>query len=688
MRNRVLALLVGLVLAFAASSRSAVAQATGGFGVMGDSGSDEYRADDNRGGTYAATTLNWVELLVRYRGLDAGVWGTRGEPRRTGYEHNWARSMARAADVISQGQADGLAQQVAEGKVSWALLMVGANDFAVWNNTYEAVYSGAVSGAALTAKIDGIVASIAQALDIVRIAGPVQLLVANRPPPQVTPSFQAQFPDPAGRQRVTDAIADVNDGIANVAVQRGIPVVDLDGLATAVLSSQVDANGNLDIEGELINLLFPGDEPHHGLLGDNDHAGTVLGGILANYILDHLAAAGGPNVPRFTDQELLNNAGIFPVVPDTTPPTVSMALPLAGTAVSGSVTISANAADNRGVFGVQFQVDGANLGSEDTTPPYSRTWNATNAAPGAHVLTAIARDAAGNVAVAQVTVTVVDATPPTVTLTSPTSGSQVSGTVAIQASASDNVGVAGVTFYWNGTALGPETAAAPYRFTVATNPSHNGTVTLMAVARDTSGNTRSSSPVTITVNNPVPDTTNPTVAFTAPANNATVSNTVTVTASASDNVSVTGVQFKLDGNNLGAEDTVAPYAVSWNTTTATSGPHSLTATARDAAGNTTTATLTVNILLPQTLYPASYAVVSGAYQSGDLQSLVADDNNHLVVRSSTSGLRADGAHGIRLQRRCRSRHPSRRERDPQVERVQHQRPHLRLRRRRRVPGSS
>jgi hypothetical protein len=61
-----------------------------------------------------------------------------------------------------------------------------------------------------------------------------------------------------------------------------------------------------------------------------------------------------------------------------------------------------------------------------------------------------------------------------------------------------------------------------------------------------------------------------------------------VTANASDNVGVTGVQFKLDGNNIGAEDTTSPYAISWNTTTASNGSHSLTAVARDAASNTTT----------------------------------------------------------------------------------------------------
>src|SRR5437870_2091237 len=65
---------------------------------------------------------------------------------------------------------------------------------------------------------------------------------------------------------------------------------------------------------------------------------------------------------------------------------------------------------------------------------------------------------------------------------------------------------------------------------------------------------------------------------------------MTVSASASDNVGVVGVQFKLDGANLGAEVTAAPYALSWNTATASNGAHALTAIARDAAGNTATST--------------------------------------------------------------------------------------------------
>ncbi|HVV67334.1 MAG TPA: Ig-like domain-containing protein [Candidatus Saccharimonadales bacterium] len=92
---------------------------------------------------------------------------------------------------------------------------------------------------------------------------------------------------------------------------------------------------------------------------------------------------------------------------DTTPPTVSITAPAKSASVSGSVTVSANANDDTGVAGVQFKLDGANLGSEDTTSPYSTTWDTTQATNGTHTLTAVARDAAGNTATSStVTVTV------------------------------------------------------------------------------------------------------------------------------------------------------------------------------------------------------------------------------------------------------------------------------------------
>ena len=81
------------------------------------------------------------------------------------------------------------------------------------------------------------------------------------------------------------------------------------------------------------------------------------------------------------------------------------------------------------------------------------------------------------------------------------------------------------------------------------------------------------------------DTLAPTVEVTAPANGVEVAGTVLVTASASDAVGVVGVQFKRSGVNLGAEVTTPPYTVSWDTTQVPDGAYSLTAVARDAAGN-------------------------------------------------------------------------------------------------------
>ena len=92
------------------------------------------------------------------------------------------------------------------------------------------------------------------------------------------------------------------------------------------------------------------------------------------------------------------------------------------------------------------------------------------------------------------------------------------------------------------------------------------------------------------------DTTQPTVSITAPIQNASVSGTIAVSANGSDNNAVTGVQFLLDGTILGTEDTLAPYTINWTTTSTTNGAHTLSAIARDAAGNTKTSTA-VNVVV-------------------------------------------------------------------------------------------
>ncbi len=274
-------------------------------------------------------------------------------------------------------------------------------------------------------------------------------------------------------------------------------------------------------------------------------------------------------------------------------PTVSITAPAVWATVAGTITVSATATDNVAVGGVQFKLDGANLGAEVIAPPYVTSWNTALSVNGTHMLGAVARDTVGNIGTATpVYVTVPnDTTPPSISITAPASGSSVAGTVAVAASATDDVGVVGVQFKLDGGNLGAEVIAAPYVTLWNTTLSASGTHVLSAVARDAVGNASTALPVSVTVDN-VP----PSVSITAPASGATVSGTITVSASATDNVAVVGVQFKLDGIYLGPELSTGPYAIRWNTASVPNGVHTLIAVARYAAGNTSTSSaVTVHV---------------------------------------------------------------------------------------------
>lgn len=90
------------------------------------------------------------------------------------------------------------------------------------------------------------------------------------------------------------------------------------------------------------------------------------------------------------------------------------------------------------------------------------------------------------------------------------------------------------------------------------------------------------------------DTTPPAVDLTAPEAGASVEGIVDITASASDNVGVTKVEFYINGV-LTTTDVNAPYSHSWNTAANANGPVSLMAKSYDAAGNTSSDTRQVTV---------------------------------------------------------------------------------------------
>jgi hypothetical protein len=188
------------------------------------------------------------------------------------------------------------------------------------------------------------------------------------------------------------------------------------------------------------------------------------------------------------------------VANDTTAPAISVTSPGAGT-VTGTVNVAGTASDDLGVAGVQFTLDGAPLGAEDTTAPYEVSWNSASSASGVHVLAAVARDAAGHTTTAaSVSVTVVnDALAPAVAVTSPAAGA-VAGSVTITAAATDDVGVVSVEFLLDGQSIGMDTSA-PYDLTWDTATAANGTHGLSAVARDAAGHASTAVDVSVIVAN-------------------------------------------------------------------------------------------------------------------------------------------------------------------------------------------
>ncbi|HTM11099.1 MAG TPA: Ig-like domain-containing protein [Verrucomicrobiae bacterium] len=290
-----------------------------------------------------------------------------------------------------------------------------------------------------------------------------------------------------------------------------------------------------------------------------------------------------------------------PAPTDTTPPVISGVSAPSVTSSSASVSwVTNEASDSQVEYGTTTAYGSSTAVNSTMVTSHSQSLSSLAAGTVYHYRVK-SRDAAGNLATSAdfsfTTSAAGDTISPTVAITAPAAGAHVKGKIKVAATASDNVGIVGVQFQLDGKNLGAEDTTAPYTTIWNTSTAAQGYHTLTAVARDQAGNRTTSAPVTVIVGTVTADTTAPTVSISSPAAGTTVSATITVTANAADNVGVVGVQFKLDGVNLGSEDTAAPYSVFWDTTTAANSSHVLTAVARDAAGNSATSTavaVTVN----------------------------------------------------------------------------------------------
>ncbi len=279
-------------------------------------------------------------------------------------------------------------------------------------------------------------------------------------------------------------------------------------------------------------------------------------------------------------------------VGDVTAPSVLLTAPVSATTYNGTISLNATASDNKVLMKVWFMVDGVVI-STDTTSPYSTNWNTALVSDGAHVITARAFDGAGNTASSSANINVgnSDTVIPAISITAPSGGTYRFGTISVNATATDNVGVSKVWFALDGVNMSTDTTFA-YSWSFDTLTTTNGPHTITATAFDAVGN---SSATAVSFNIANPDISSPTVTMTSPSSGVQLAGVFAISATASDNVGISTVQFFVDGV-LAISDISSPYGGSINTLSYSTGSHVLSARAYDAAGNSSATAVTVSFI--------------------------------------------------------------------------------------------
>lgn len=259
------------------------------LGILGDSSSDEYRADDNRGGQWPA--YNWVEQLALTNRVDVGRYSTFNDIRRTGYQYNFSRSGITSGDLLASGAAQALAAE----RVELVVVSVGTNDLGA---AYPSIYEGTLQGPALASFVASVSSNILTLANLVKNVSAV--LVVTITDLNLIPAIPVMFPDPAKRARVSAAIEEINRRL-----RLSFAVVESSDFARAVFQAGVIPIGYVNV-----NPNLTGNEPTNGLL-DGLHPGTAWSGKLANFYLGNV-------VKPLRDLEILSFMGMLPYKPGDT----------------------------------------------------------------------------------------------------------------------------------------------------------------------------------------------------------------------------------------------------------------------------------------------------------------------------------------------------------------------------------
>jgi hypothetical protein len=301
--------------------------------VIGDSLSAEYDALPRVPGVedptaYAAVTVPgwesrcWVEVLgmLRAGAVDFGQqrltlpgWD---DLRFTGYKYNFAIPGFTAAQY-GQIVTSSLFSHPEYLTYRWTisdLLSREADACVVWigANELRANYSFLCEGGDPTNLIQNLSHDIGEILDFVRNqSASLRVVVVNLPDLGASPSKQAECPDPAKRQRATQATALANQVVGELAAARGLPVADAFAATRRIIDGQNLWFGPVDI----YSTSDPDNNPRYAFTREGLHPNTPLQTEIARLVLTTFNEAYGTAIPAITDSEALGLLGLNPQQP-------------------------------------------------------------------------------------------------------------------------------------------------------------------------------------------------------------------------------------------------------------------------------------------------------------------------------------------------------------------------------------
>ena len=289
---------------------ASVTQPPARLGAIGDSLTDEYFEQSY---DYARC---WTELLVEERGLTFGPRGSWGEPRRTGYEDNWARWGATTDDAIAHGQHTGVADGVLTRGVSHVTIYIGTNDFNPVLGAYDLIYDGEWSQVQIDSWIASRIVNLEAMLDVVQPTG-AAIVVLDTADPSAKLWVRLNRPDPVRREAVSTAVgqfgAEIRDMVRRRA-DRVLVFLDSFALYRAVFGTSLAPRETLLVGNVAIDLdatdIPGGGVPTAAFVHDQLHPNTVLQALWANAIITALNLGYRTELVPLSEQEMLAAAGI------------------------------------------------------------------------------------------------------------------------------------------------------------------------------------------------------------------------------------------------------------------------------------------------------------------------------------------------------------------------------------------